>query len=221
VLSERRARSREFFAGAAGRWDRLRDELFGRRTSLLGLLGLIDPDHVIADLGCGTGAVTEALAPIIDRMVAVDGSEAMLDAARERLAQHAHVDLRRGELEALPIEPETIDLATLILVLHHLPDPGKVVTEVARILRPSGRILIVDMLPHDREEYRHEMGHVWLGFSEERIRAYLDRAGFGAIRFRALPPEPGAQGPMLFAASASPAVGGPARAPDDSRNSRG
>ena len=207
MLSERRARSREFFAGAAGRWDRTRDDLFGQRGSLLGLLGLVDPGILVADLGCGTGAVTEFLAPVLDRLIAVDGAQEMLDAARERLAPYPHVELRRGELERLPLEAGRIDAATLILVLHHLPDPAKVISEVARVLRPGGRILIVDLLPHEREEYRQEMGHVWLGFSEERIRRHLQKTGFIEPRFRPLPPEPGTQGPLLFFAGASRGAG--------------
>ena len=73
-----------------------------------------------------------------------------------------------------------LDAATLALVLHHLPEPERGRSrEVARVLKPGGRLLVVDMLPHDRESYRQQMGHVWLGFSEEHIRRILDESGFG------------------------------------------
>jgi ArsR family transcriptional regulator len=199
VLALQRTRSQEFFAGAAGRWDKLRDELFGPKFYLQALFGLLD-EWVVADLGCGTGAVAEALAPFVDKVIAVDGSDAMLDAARSRLDGVDNVELRRGELEALPLgDDERVDAATLMLVLHHVADPGKVVAEAARALRPAGRLLVVDMLPHDRQEYRHEMGHVWMGFSEEQIAGHLAEAGLNLERFLPLPAEPSARGPALFA----------------------
>ena len=84
-----------------------------------------------------------------------------------------NVDLRQGALEALPLDDGELDAAMVSLVLHHQPDPARVVNEAARVLRPGGRLLIVDMLPHDRTEYQQQMGHVWLGFSEETVRRYL------------------------------------------------
>jgi ArsR family transcriptional regulator len=88
-------------------------------------------------------------------------------------------------------------------VLHHLSDPAMAIAEAARVLRPGGKLLIVDMLPHDRVEYQQEMGHVWMGFSERTIRRTLSRFGFGGVRFHPLPPDPEARGPVLFAASAA------------------
>lgn len=199
VLGQRRSASRRFFATAAGRWDRMRDELFGSRFYILSLLGLLPEELAVADLGCGTGPLSEALAPFVAKVYAVDGVEPMLDAARERLAPYPNVEVLQGELEALPLGERLVDVATLILVLHHLPDPAKVIAEVARILRPGGRLLIVDMLPHDREEFRQQMGHVWLGFREAQIGRLLAAAGLRAGPFRQLPPDPAAKGPGLFA----------------------
>ena len=202
VLAARRRRSREFFAGAAARWDQTRDELFGGRVHSLSLLGLLDESWTVGDLGCGTGTVAEALAPFVARVVGVDGSREMLAAARERLGSADNVDLRHGELERLPIEDGALDAATLILVLHHLPDPVRVLGEVARTLRPGGRLLIADMTRHDRQEYQQRMGHVWLGFSKRQIERFLAAAGLRITSFRPLPADPAAAGPPLFAASA-------------------
>src|SRR5688572_14705854 len=99
VLARRRAKSEEFFASAAGDWDRLRGELFGDTFFLWAVLGLIDPDLVVGDLGCGTGQLTETVAPYVKRVVAVDSSPDMLDAARLRLGGARNVDLRQGEIE--------------------------------------------------------------------------------------------------------------------------
>ena len=152
ALAERRTKSQEFFSSSAGQWDRLRDELFGDRFHLAALAAFADPDWVVGDLGCGTGQVSAALAPFVARVVAVDASAAMLQAARKRLHGFDNVDLRRGELEALPIDDGRLDAATLMLVLHHVPEPARALAEVARVLKPGGRVILVDMLPHDREQ---------------------------------------------------------------------
>ena len=126
----------------------------------------------------------------------------MLQAAKKRLHGFDNVELRRGDLEALPIDDARLDAATLALVLHHLPEPERALAEVARVLKPGGRLLIVDMLPHDRESYRQQMGHVWLGFSEEHVRRILDESGFGDVRIVPLSPDPKSKGPGLFVATA-------------------
>ena len=200
VLARRRAKSQEFFATAAGGWDRLRSELFGDTFFLWGVLGLIDPTLVVGDLGCGTGQLTETVAPYVRQLVAVDSSNDMLEAARQRLGGAANVDLRQGELESLPIKNGELDAAMLSLVLHYSPSPARALSEVGRSLRPGGRVLVVDMLPHDRQEYQQQMGHVWLGFSDKQIGRFLTGAGFTDVRVRMLPADPDAKGPALFAA---------------------
>ena len=134
--------------------------------------------------------------------VAVDRSGEMLKAARRRLVDMPNVDVRRGELEKLPIADAELDAAVMMLVLHHVPDPGAVLQEAARTLKPRGRLVLCDMLPHDREEYKQQMGHVWLGFGDDQLRRLLGAAGFEDIRIVPLPADPGAKGPALFVASA-------------------
>lgn len=202
ALARRRSRSQAFFSSAAGQWDRLRAELFGDGFHLQALLGLLDNSWIVGDLGCGTGQLTHVLSPFVGKVIAVDGSAEMLESARRRLSACDNVDLRVGELEALPIEEGSLDAAVLMLVLHHVPEPARALAEAFRVLRPGGRLLVVDMLPHDREEYQQRMGHVWLGFSDKQMTRYLGGAGFDAFTIRALPPDPGAKGPSLFVASA-------------------
>jgi len=202
VLARRRAKSQEFFATAAGGWDRLREDLFGDTFFLWGVLGLIDPALIIGDLGCGTGQLTETVAPYARKVIAVDSSADMLDAARARVGDAANVDIRQGDLENLPIAAGALDAAMLSLVLHYAPSPAKALSEVSRVLRPGGRVLVVDMLPHEREDYQQQMGHVWLGFSDKQIARFLTGAGFDNVRVRALPADPDAKGPALFAAVA-------------------
>ena len=201
ALAERRTKSQEFFSSSAGQWDRVRDELFGDRFHLAALGALADGTWTVGDLGCGTGQVSAALAPFVEQVIAVDASAAMLQAAKKRLHQFGNVELRRGELESLPVDDARLDAATLMLVLHHVPEPERALADVARVLKPHGRAVIVDMLPHDRDSYRQQMGHVWLGFSDDHVRRMFQAAGFDQIRVVALAPDARVKGPGLFVAT--------------------
>jgi ubiquinone/menaquinone biosynthesis C-methylase UbiE/DNA-binding transcriptional ArsR family regulator len=205
ALSDRRTKSQEFFSSSAGQWDRLRDELFGDRFHLAAMAAFADRDWIVGDLGCGTGQVSAAIAPFVARVVAVDASAPMLQAAKKRLQHVGNVELRRGDLEALPIDDTMLDAATLMLVLHHVPQPERALAEVARVLKPGGRLVIVDMLPHDRDAYKQQMGHVWLGFSEKHVRKIVGANGFDEVTVVALPPDAKAKGPGLFVATAQKA----------------
>jgi SAM-dependent methyltransferase len=201
VLARRAVRSQTFFASSASQWDRLRADLFGEHFFLTGLLGLADDRWTVGDLGCGTGIAAHALAPFVGRIIAVDASDEMLAAAHLRLDGAPNVELRAGALEALPIGDAALDAATMMLVLHHVPDPGAALAEARRALRPEGRLVIVDMLPHEREEYKQQMGHVWLGFSAGQMTRLLTAAGFEGVRIHALPADAGSRGPSLFVAT--------------------
>ena len=201
ALAERRTKSQEFFSSSAGQWDRVRDDLFGDRFHLAALAALAERSWTVGDLGCGTGQVSAALAPFVEKVIAVDASAAMLQAAKRRLQSVGNIELRRGDLEALPIDEARLDAATLMLVLHHVPEPERALAEVARVLKPGGRAIVVDMLPHDRDSYRQQMGHVWLGFSDEHVRRLYQDAGFVEIIVVALPPDARSKGPGLFVAT--------------------
>ncbi|HUF75319.1 MAG TPA: metalloregulator ArsR/SmtB family transcription factor [Longimicrobiales bacterium] len=204
VLERRRLRSAEFFATAAERWDEVREQLFGAAAGLAPLLGLIRAEWTVADLGVGTGALAETLAPFATRVIGVDRSEQMLAAATHRLEGHANVELRRGELESIPVPDGEVDVAVLGLVLHYVVDPPVVLDEVRRITRPGGRLLLIDMRRHEGGSLDLEdMGHVWPGFDPERMRQWLAEAGFVEIRVVPLPADPSAAGPLLFLASAT------------------
>jgi ArsR family transcriptional regulator len=202
VLAARKSRSQEFFAETAATWDEVRRGMFGERADLQALLGLLDDAWVVGDLGCGTGRMTESLAPFVRAVVAVDNSREMLAAARDRLRDLENVDVREGSLETLPVADGELDAAVVFLVLHHVVAPEAAVAELGRIVRPGGRVLVADMTTHDRVNYRHDMGHAWLGFSPAQINGWLTAAGFEQINYRELAPDPDASGPALFAASA-------------------
>lgn len=202
-LLERRTASDAFFAGAATQWDRLRDEFYGRAFTQHAMLALLPPDAVVADLGCGTGFVAAQLAPWVARVVGIDSSAAMLKAASRRTASLKNVELHRGELTAIPIESASCDAALLLLVLSYMTDPTPALVEMRRILKPGGRAVIVDLLPHDREDFRIRMKQEIAGIELEQISRLLIDAGFDVNRAAALPSEPDVLGPALFLASAT------------------
>jgi ubiquinone/menaquinone biosynthesis C-methylase UbiE len=135
-------------------------------------------------------------------VISVDESGPMLAAAKTRLSNHENVELRTGTIEALPIEDSILDAAVLFLVAHFITDPANAMREIRRVLKPGGRLLIVDLMSHDRIEYVVQLGHVWQGFDGEQVKEWLTNAGFTAPRYRELPADPEAKGPTLFVASA-------------------
>ncbi|HET6247965.1 MAG TPA: metalloregulator ArsR/SmtB family transcription factor [Tepidisphaeraceae bacterium] len=203
LLLEKETDSQAFFASAAAKWDKLRDELYGRGFTMSAMLALLPTDWTVADLACGTGQATAELARCVKQVIAVDNSAAMLKAARKRTAEYSNVDLRRGDLEDLPIESQTCDAALLLLALTYVPDPAAVVSEMHRILKPGGRAAIVDLLPHDREDFRVEMGQTRRGIGPTELEQLLREATFVDTSAKALPPETNVKGPSLFLACAS------------------
>ena len=202
LLAKRKAKVRQFFDNAADSWDELRSQLIGDRNDLLALLDLFDPSWVVGDLGCGTGHIAATLAPSVGRVIAIDESGPMLAAARARLANAQNVELREGHIESLPLENGVLDVAILFLVAHFITDPARAMQEIRRVLRPGGRLLLVDLMPHDREEYVAQLGHIWQGFAEDQITGWLDAAGFSNARYRPMAHDPSDRTPGLFVATA-------------------
>jgi len=210
VLAERMTDSAAFFGRVAGEWDELRIDMFGRDFTDHSLLGFLNPSWHVADLGCGTGNATELLSPWVDQVTAIDRSEEMLDAAKDRLREAgqdaSNVTFLAGDLCNLPMKTGSIDAAACVLVLHHVDDPVAALKEMRRVLRRDnggGVLLVVDMCQHDRLEYKHAMGHVHLGFSQAQREEIFAQAGFKHIRINKLRPDVDASGPSLFAAVAS------------------
>jgi ubiquinone/menaquinone biosynthesis C-methylase UbiE len=209
VLRDRQSETQNFFAGAAGEWDRLREEMYGSLFTQSAILSLLPEEFTVADLGCGTGEIAALLAPHVKKVIAVDNSAAMLKAARKRLGEQGNVELHRAQLESLPIESGSCDAALLILVLSYVDDPGVVLKEIARILKPGGKLVLVDLLAHDREDFRRQMNQRHAGFSPEMLKSLLTGGGFAsdAVVITPLPPEPQSKGPALFLATATKPAG--------------
>jgi ubiquinone/menaquinone biosynthesis C-methylase UbiE len=182
VLSKRRDRMRDYFDALAGRFGR--EYLPGRSwQGLAEVLLRLMPQMVIADLGAGEGTFSQLLALRAKEVIAVDNSEKMVEfgAALARKHKLKNLKFRAGDLESLPIPDATVDLAFFSQSLHHAQHPEKAVAEAARILKPGGRIAILDLQRHQFEEAREMYADVWLGFTEVELQRFLKRAGFRSV----------------------------------------
>ncbi len=198
LLAAQRVSAAEFFGQVAERWDAERRELFGQAFVLPALLALSPAGRTVADLGCGTGQTLAQLAPVACAAIGVDREPRMLDVARARVPD---VQLKRGELHALPLDSDSIDAAICMLVLHHVTELAPALLEVARVLRPGGHLVIVDMIEHARDAARHRVDYPHLGFSEAGLGELARDAGLVPEAWRLLPPDPEALGPGLFVAT--------------------
>jgi SAM-dependent methyltransferase/DNA-binding transcriptional ArsR family regulator len=200
VRRARDAQAVRYFAAQAPNWDKIRALHVPEErveTVLREIIGAA-PIQALLDLGTGTGRMLELLAPLAERAVGIDQSPAMLAVARARLERAGlrHVQLRQGDIYAVPVERNGFDLVVLHQVLHYLDDPGRALREAARLLRPGGRLLLVDFAPHNEEALRESHAHRRLGFGHDEIASYLDDAALDLTDHRDLPPLTGEGGKL-------------------------
>lgn len=182
AMRKRKDRVRAYFDQLAGKFGRTYCP--GRSWKALGetLLRLLPP-MVIADLGAGEGTFSQLLAQRAERVIAVDNSEKMVEfgAATARENGFTNLEYRLGDIEEPPIDADSVDLAFFSQALHHAQKPLRAVEGAHRILKPGGRIVILDLVKHGVEEARDLYADVWLGFSELEISDFLEQAGFTDI----------------------------------------
>jgi len=144
---------------------------------------LLMPPLVIADLGAGEGTVSELLTRRAKRVIAVDNSEKMVEFGTALANEHGvtNLEYRLGDLESLPIATGEVDVAFFSQSLHHAQHPKTALAEAYRILKPGGRVLILDLMKHHFEEARAMYAHLWLGFSKVELQRLLQDAGFHNI----------------------------------------
>src|SRR4029079_6737554 len=147
-------------------------------------LGHLLPELEIADLGCGEGYLTIEASRFARRVIAIDRSDAVLERARAsaRRRRVKNVEWKRGELEKLPLKDAIVDVALLSQALHHAADPTKALGEAVRILRPGGRVLVLELRRHEEHWVRDRLGDTWLGFEDDELRTLLDNAGLTAVK---------------------------------------
>lgn len=180
VKRKRQERAADYFSANAASWDHIRSLHVPDGAVEAALKELVgdQPFQSMLDLGTGTGRLLELFSSLYRRGIGIDLSREMLAVARANLdkAGVAHAQVRQGDLYAPPVEREAFDLISMHQVLHYLDEPGVAIREAARLLRPSGRLVIVDFAPHDLEFLREEHAHMRLGFSDAQIQDWLDEA---------------------------------------------
>jgi len=191
VLRKRQDKMRTFFDSVAGRLGK--DYVPGKSwKSLAEALLRLMPPMVIADLGAGEGASSLLLAQNAKRVIAVDTSAKMIDVAREQALRAGilNIEYRLGDMEDIPIDSSTVDLAFFSQSLHHALHPARALAEAHRILKPGGRIVILDLAKHRFEEARELYADEWLGFSESDLESMLQQASFQNIQTSIVHKEP-------------------------------
>lgn len=177
----RRQRDGDFFDRVATDWDKISGDFETGQARPRALAHLLPRDWVVADLGCGTGYLASSLLGVVGRVLCVDRSQAMLDEAKQRAARvshPSHIEFRCGELDALPIDTDSVDGAIAGMVLHHLDGLDNSLGEMHRIVRPGGSVVVIDLAPH-RESWMHTaQGDRHLGLEAADVVAAFRRAGF-------------------------------------------
>jgi ubiquinone/menaquinone biosynthesis C-methylase UbiE/DNA-binding transcriptional ArsR family regulator len=198
VRSARAAAAQAYFRKHAAQWDRIRklhvadDAVEAAIRSALANL----PFNSLLDLGTGTGRMLELFGPQIERGLGLDLSLDMLLLARDRLerAGMRHCSVRQGDIYDLPIADDSFDVVILHQVLHFLDDGARAIKEAARVLRPGGRLLVVDFAPHEQEFLREQFAHRRLGFAPETVTQWITASGLEPLMHKSLKPEAGGAG---------------------------
>ena len=191
VVKKRQDKMRSFFDSVAGRLGK--DYVPGKSwKGVAEALLRVMPPMVIADLGAGEGAFALLLAQRATKVIAVDTSAKMIEVGREQALRNGvkNVEYRLGDMEELPIEDAAVDLVFFSQSLHHALHPQRAVQEAWRILRPAGRIVILDLAQHRFEEAREMYADEWLGFGEAELEAMLEKSGFCNVQASVVHKEP-------------------------------
>ncbi|HWP56256.1 MAG TPA: metalloregulator ArsR/SmtB family transcription factor [Candidatus Acidoferrales bacterium] len=184
-LRRRIARSRDYFERIAGDWERIRKSYFDDRVTSLAIEKLLPCGLVLADIGCGTGALTLELARLAKRVIGIDLSPAMIENAKRRAREKGltNVEFRLGDAAKLPLAAASVDGAFCVMVLHFVEDPARAVHELCRITKPGGPVIVVDLVPHRQTWLQTEMAHRWLGFDRGAVEKWLRAGGAKDVEY--------------------------------------
>jgi arsenite methyltransferase len=170
--------SSQYFSAVAGDWDSIRSGYFTEAVRQAAIRkAYLRPEMSVADVGAGTGFVSAGLAPLVRQVTALDGSAEMLAVAQENLKAFDNIVYRLAEGGQLPLADASQDAVFANMYLHHIPEPLQAIREMARLLKPGGRLVITDMDSHPYTWFKEEMADVWQGFERQQVRAWFEEAG--------------------------------------------
>ena len=172
----------QYFDDVAPQWDRMRKSFYSEhvREKALAVAG-VQSDRYAADLGAGTGFISEGLVAHGLKVIAIDQSDTMLAVMRAKFAGHADIEYRTGDAGHLPIPDQSVDYVFANMYLHHVESPAQAIWEMARILKPGGRVVITDLDEHNYEFLRAEHHDRWMGFRREEVKAWFSAAGLHEV----------------------------------------
>lgn len=174
--------SKNYFDTVAGQWDAMRSTFFSESLREKAISrAAVTAGGIAADLGAGTGFISEGLLAKGLQVIAVDQSTEMLETLREKLGSTSDLDGRSGEAERLPIDDGTVDYVFANMYLHHVESPAAAIKEMARILKPGGRMVLTDLDRHSHSFLLTEHHDRWPGFDRGDLTSWLTAAGFGEI----------------------------------------
>lgn len=174
--------SKEYFKEVAGQWDTMRKSFFSEDIREKAYsVAEVKSGRTAADIGAGTGFVTEGLLNRGLKVIAIDNSVEMLEQMKKKFASGSNVDCRLGESEKLPVEDGTVDYAMANMYLHHVENPLAAIREMTRIIKPGGKLVITDLDEHSHEFLRTEQHDRWMGFKREEIQKWFSEAGLKNI----------------------------------------
>lgn len=198
VRQARAAAAQAYFRAHAAEWDRIRKLHVADEAVEEAIRAALaeKPFRSLLDLGTGTGRMLEMFGPAIERGLGLDLSLDMLLLARDRLERAGlrNCSVRQGDIYDLPLANDSFDVVILHQVLHFLDDGARAIREAARVLRPGGRLLVVDFAPHEQEFLREQFAHRRLGFAPDTVTQWVTASGLEPVMHKSLTPEPGSEG---------------------------
>lgn len=180
IIQKRKDRAENYFSSIGKELDDIQDRLFKhlyRTNEIVEFFG--SKMDSILDVGCGTGRSLPILAKYSKKVIGIDSSPSMLQLSEHICKKYKiNYELILGDIQKLPLSSNSVNGVFLNMVLHHLSDPFSAIKEISRVIKPKGRLLLTELLPHHNENFREEYAHLWLGFTEEELRTWLRRSNF-------------------------------------------